>query len=632
MGKIRLMIMLLSALAMNAIAPIVALADSTWTVYNASNSPLPTDLVSSIYFDNAGHQYTGTSGGGLAVKTDSAWVIWNQSNTGVPIDVARLEERDSLGNLWVGSASGNLDVAPYGFGVARLSASDSSWSMQNSGLEISQIVTGIILYDGNRYVSTYGGGITIYGPLGWIRYRYASRTEFSYADSQQHTFDVPPGTYIPSNYIRALDLNRIDSAVWMATADGGAVKYLHGAWTKFNAGNSGLPSNQLLAVRVNPRNGIVGFGTAGAGFAILSETTWTAYNQGNSPLLDGYISTIEYRPANDEIWIGTGHGVWVFQPDGNWRSYMAPDNDFISGEFYSDISFDSTDVVWVAAYGSGMASLDFKVSPPPPPVDTLHVDVDRFYIFLPRHHHAGRLYTEMDIANAPLLSGNDTVALFLTTAIGELYNFQIPFSEFHRNHWHWGHRTTYSYYHHHLLVLLFINDRDSSDVRATIADFDADMDPDNFANVITLTFRLGDRQGQHVINLRHGHHGEAPELALLSIDDSSDIYEADSGAAGIADEEASLAADITLTNYPNPFNGRTMISFDLPAPSQVELDVYDVLGRRIDRIYSGNLSAGRHRFAWPGASTSAGDISSGVFYYRLVVNDKSLTGKMLFLK
>ncbi|MEE9554339.1 MAG: hypothetical protein V3W18_08595, partial [candidate division Zixibacteria bacterium] len=185
----------------------IVLADSTWTVYNLFNSPLPTDYIASLDFDPDGNHYIGTSGGGLVLKRDSLWTIWDKSDLEVPIDAVRRVTRDSDDNLWVAAASGNLDSSPYGFGVAHFDGVDSTWSMRNHGLEVNQIVTGIIIDGPTRYVSTYGGGVTIYDDIGWIRYRFDSRTEFTYADSQLQVFDVPGGTYIPSDYIRAIDLD-----------------------------------------------------------------------------------------------------------------------------------------------------------------------------------------------------------------------------------------------------------------------------------------------------------------------------------------------------------------------------------------------------------------------------------------
>ncbi|MCX6144138.1 MAG: T9SS type A sorting domain-containing protein [Ignavibacteriales bacterium] len=65
-------------------------------------------------------------------------------------------------------------------------------------------------------------------------------------------------------------------------------------------------------------------------------------------------------------------------------------------------------------------------------------------------------------------------------------------------------------------------------------------------------------------------------------------------------------------NYPNPFNGRTWIEFSLPRPSRVTLTMFDVLGREIVTLASGERGTGTHRVEW----NSAGN-PSGVYFYRL---------------
>lgn len=67
-----------------------------------------------------------------------------------------------------------------------------------------------------------------------------------------------------------------------------------------------------------------------------------------------------------------------------------------------------------------------------------------------------------------------------------------------------------------------------------------------------------------------------------------------------------------ISNYPNPFNPETTISFRLPAKSNISLDVYDVRGRFIRNLRAGVLEEGNHI-----APFSSDDLPSGVFVARL---------------
>ncbi|MBV6513090.1 MAG: hypothetical protein FMNOHCHN_02616 [Ignavibacteriaceae bacterium] len=81
-------------------------------------------------------------------------------------------------------------------------------------------------------------------------------------------------------------------------------------------------------------------------------------------------------------------------------------------------------------------------------------------------------------------------------------------------------------------------------------------------------------------------------------------------------------------NYPNPFNPVTEIEFALPEQSDVTLKVYDILGKEIATLASGNYSAGRYTVPFDGTSHA-----SGVYIYKLNYGKgQSITRKMTLLK
>lgn len=85
-----------------------------------------------------------------------------------------------------------------------------------------------------------------------------------------------------------------------------------------------------------------------------------------------------------------------------------------------------------------------------------------------------------------------------------------------------------------------------------------------------------------------------------------------SGPVAIRDEGAVPETFALRQNYPNPFNPSTTIEFSLPVESDVRLEVFDVLGRRIASLVSEILPAGKHRVIW-----NASGVSSGIYFYRL---------------
>jgi plastocyanin len=82
-----------------------------------------------------------------------------------------------------------------------------------------------------------------------------------------------------------------------------------------------------------------------------------------------------------------------------------------------------------------------------------------------------------------------------------------------------------------------------------------------------------------------------------------------------------------LQNYPNPFNARTIIRYSLPQAAHVTVDIYNILGNKIENISDMEQDAGMHEVVWDG-STQA----TGVFFYRISADNQTKTGRMILLK
>lgn len=80
-------------------------------------------------------------------------------------------------------------------------------------------------------------------------------------------------------------------------------------------------------------------------------------------------------------------------------------------------------------------------------------------------------------------------------------------------------------------------------------------------------------------------------------------------------------------NYPNPFNPSTNIAFDLPHAMNVKLLIYNVLGRVVAELSGARMSAGKHEFVW-----NASHNASGIYFYRLITANGTVTKKMILLK
>src|SRR6185295_2988266 len=85
-------------------------------------------------------------------------------------------------------------------------------------------------------------------------------------------------------------------------------------------------------------------------------------------------------------------------------------------------------------------------------------------------------------------------------------------------------------------------------------------------------------------------------------------------------------------NRPNPFNPATTITFRLPRPGRVRLEIYDMTGRLRGTLIDRVLSAGPHEARWLGQDDVGRPVPSGVYWYRLESNGMRLARRMVLLK
>jgi len=80
-------------------------------------------------------------------------------------------------------------------------------------------------------------------------------------------------------------------------------------------------------------------------------------------------------------------------------------------------------------------------------------------------------------------------------------------------------------------------------------------------------------------------------------------------------------------NYPNPFNISTTIKFFIPEDGIVKLDLFNILGQKIESIYNSNLKTGIHKIGFNGSH-----LASGIYFYNVKWNDQNKNSKFILLK
>jgi hypothetical protein len=124
------------------------------------------------------------------------------------------------------------------------------------------------------------------------------------------------------------------------------------------------------------------------------------------------------------------------------------------------------------------------------------------------------------------------------------------------------------------------------------------------------------------------------ELHLSSSDSRYDTWDVitltlDTTQTGIEGIEPRFAL---AQNAPNPFSTGTRIAFQLPAPTDAELVVYNIAGRRVATLLSGELPGGPHTMEWNGTDDAGRRMASGIYFYRLTAGSHTDARKMILLK
>ena len=97
---------------------------------------------------------------------------------------------------------------------------------------------------------------------------------------------------------------------------------------------------------------------------------------------------------------------------------------------------------------------------------------------------------------------------------------------------------------------------------------------------------------------------------------------------GIRHDPNSIPKEFLLfQNYPNPFNPVTLISYQIPFSTYVQLTIYDINGQAIAKPVNEKQDAGNYQFLW-----DASNFPSGVYFYKLSTPSYSNSKKMVLLK
>ena len=109
---------------------------------------------------------------------------------------------------------------------------------------------------------------------------------------------------------------------------------------------------------------------------------------------------------------------------------------------------------------------------------------------------------------------------------------------------------------------------------------------------------------------------------------NSVVYDYDSPVSSIQSMDLTIPKEMKLEqNFPNPFNPSTRISFTLPKPGEVKIEIYNTLGQRVEILVNQYMLAGNHEVEF-----NAQNLSSGIYFYSIEAGEFHDVKKMILIR
>jgi hypothetical protein len=85
-------------------------------------------------------------------------------------------------------------------------------------------------------------------------------------------------------------------------------------------------------------------------------------------------------------------------------------------------------------------------------------------------------------------------------------------------------------------------------------------------------------------------------------------------------------------NYPNPFNPTTVITYALPQPERVKLEIFNILGQKVVTLFDGQQTAGKHSIAWNSKNEFGQNVASGIYLLKISAGKFNQVKKMMLVR
>jgi flagellar hook assembly protein FlgD len=120
----------------------------------------------------------------------------------------------------------------------------------------------------------------------------------------------------------------------------------------------------------------------------------------------------------------------------------------------------------------------------------------------------------------------------------------------------------------------------------------------------------------------------APDIGAFEFLDPATVIDGRTGSV----HDSNIPDSYSLENFPNPFNPSTVVRYELPEATNVDLVVFDIAGRKVARLDSGYRRAGTHTISWNARDDKGRQIASDIYLLRIQAGTYLKTIKMIYLQ
>jgi len=127
---------------------------------------------------------------------------------------------------------------------------------------------------------------------------------------------------------------------------------------------------------------------------------------------------------------------------------------------------------------------------------------------------------------------------------------------------------------------------------------------------------------------------EFPEEKQEVLEFIREMYHASNSPKGRLDKPVKQFAvpEQGIHAYPNPFNASTSIVYHVPTKEYVQIQIYDIRGRKVKTLVDKTVEQGQHVVKWNGTNNLGSLVSTGVYFYHVRFKDQAITKKLLLLQ